>query len=445
MKRAMSSRRKFLKQLGFGTAALACGVKAFSANEASSRKPNVIFILTDDQGSVDVGCYGAKDLITPNMDRLAREGVRFNQFYVGASVCSPSRAALLTGRYPQRAKLVSNAYGDRGMPNDQVTIAEVLKGHGYRTGIFGKWHMGDTLPLSPNAQGFDEFFGHKVGCIDNYSHFFYWHGPNRHDLWKNEQEHWEDGKYFPDMVVREANRFIEENKDDPFFLYLPFNMPHYPLQAEQKFAEMYKNIKDPKRARYGAFVTALDDRIGQVLAKLDELNLRENTIVIFMSDHGHSVEERTFGGGGSAGPYRGHKGTHWEGGIRVPCIISWPDHIPKGVARDQLACSIDWFPTIAEYCGVSLPNRKIDGKSITDIIASDSASTKHDIMHWMRGKSWATRRGHWKLVYDQQLFLSDLKTDVAESKNLAGNHPEVVSQLKKLHDQWAAEVKSFRD
>ncbi len=428
-----------LRQISYYIVILVCCVGCFSANATAAGKPNVVLILTDDQGSVDVNCYGAKDLITPNMDALAESGVRFSQFYVGSSVCSASRAALLTGRYPQRAQLPTNAHGQSGMPSSQVTIAEMMKDSGYKTGIVGKWHLGFPLEISPNNQGFDSFFGHKDGCIDNYSHFFYWYGPNRHDLWKNETEHFENGNYFPDLIVREATKFIEENKDEPFFLYLPFNMPHYPMQAEQKYVKMYSNIKDPNRKRYAAFVTAIDDRIGQVLGKLEELKLRDNTIVIFMSDHGHSVEERGFWGGGSAGPYRGHKFTLWEGGIRVPAMISYPARIPAGQVRDQLACSIDWLPTIADYCDVPLPDRKIDGKSIKSIISSDKSKSLHDVMHWEFG-NWAVREGKWKLVMNSNKpFLSAMDTDVTETKNLAKDHPDVVARLKQLHQAWAKE------
>jgi len=421
-------------------ALLSISVSLFAV-EGTDQHPNVVLILTDDQGSVDVNCYGAKDLITPNMDKLAEEGVRFMQFYVGAPVCSPSRASLLTGRYPQRAQLAHNASPGRGMPASQVTIAEILKEAGYRTALFGKWHLGNELPLSPNAQGFDEFLGHKVGCIDNYSHFFYWNGPNRHDLWLNEKEHFEDGHYFPDIIIREAKRFIEANLDQPFFLYLPFNTPHYPLQAEQKFWQMYKDMKDLRRKRYAAFVTSLDDKIGQVLQLLNELNLREKTIVIFLSDHGHSVEERTFGGGGSAGPYRGHKFTLWEGGIRVPCIISWPGKIPQGGVRNQVTSSIDLLPTIAGYCHADLPDRKIDGNDMRSVIGSEKAPSPHKMLYWMKGKNWAVRKGPWKLVYHEgESFLSNIDADVSETENMANENGDIVGELTDLHQEWVKEV-----
>jgi len=451
MKHKDVSRRDFLKTLGLGSLAATVPLGAGIPGKAA-RKPNVVLIFSDDQGTVDVNCYGTKDLHTPNMDALAKRGVRFTQFYVGAPICSPSRAALMTGRYPQRAGLATNAWGDRGLPPQQETIAEMMKKGGYRTGIFGKWHLGDVPEMSPTRQGFDEFFGHKVGCIDNYSHFFYWQGPNKHDLWRNDDVAWEDGKYFPDMVVDEAVRFMEENRDRPFFLYVPFNMPHYPLQGEPEYREMYNNADDP-RSMYAAFVATLDEKIGDVVGAIDRLGLRDDTIIIFLSDHGHSVEERTFGGGGSAGPYRGHKFTLWEGGIRVPCIISWPGHIAENEVRDQAAMSLDWLPTIARYCGVEPPDRIVDGRDITAVIESPDARSPHDIMHWEIHKHWAVRDGDWKLVHNgpatvedgveipsTEYFLSDLSKDVTERNNIADNHRDIVERLTRLHEDWAADV-----
>ena len=408
-------------------------------NSPTRRKPNVIVILSDDQGTVDMNCYGSKDLYTPNMDKLAQRGVRFTQLYVGAPVCSPSRAALLTGRYPQRAQLPDNAHNDGGMPACQLTMAELLKGNGYRTGIFGKWHLGDRMPISPNAQGFDQFFGHKVGCIDNYSHYYYWGGPNRHDLWQDETEHIEEGKYFPDMLVREAGKFMEDNQDKPFFMYLAFNLPHYPLQAQEKYREMYKDVKDPKRRRYGAFVSTLDEKVGEVVAKLEELKLRDDTLIIFLSDHGHSTEERSFGGGGSAGPYRGHKFTVWEGGLRVPCIISWPGHVPEDQVRDQMVSSIDLFPTIAAYTDTPLPETKIDGFDIREVINSAVSPSPRKDMYWENGNRWAVRSGNWKLVKDGELFLSDMNVDTSETHNIADEHKDIVEKLHAMHDDWVIE------
>ena len=449
------SRRNFLKTIGL--CGLGIASSGFSSNiNTRKTKPNVVLIFTDDQGSIDVNCYGAKDLYTPNMDALAKRGLLFKHFYVNACICSPSRAALLTGRYPQRAELDQNAKKE-GMPNHQVTIAEVLKKAGYRTAIFGKWHLGENPANSPNAQGFDEFVGHKLGCIDNYSHYFYWHGPNRHDMWRDEKEIWEEGAYFPDMVVSEATRFLEENKDHPFFLYLPFNLPHYPLQGQIKYRDMYKNLDEPRKM-YAAFVSTLDEKIGQVVDKIDELGIRENTIIIFLSDHGHSVEERTFGGGGSSGPYRGHKFTFWEGGIRVPCIISWPGHLAENEVREQIGVAMDWMPTIAHYCGAKLPDRIIDGQNIAPMLEDAEESSPHKVIHWQKGGTaekprWAVLDGNWKLVAhnpstefkgkripEAEYFLSDIEKDPGETQNLAEKYPQIVKRLVQLHENWLKEV-----
>ena len=444
------NRRRFLHALAAGAATAAAPralAAAQPAGRAAARKPNVLLIFADDQGTLDVNCFGSKDLYTPHLDKLATRGLRFRQFYVGAPVCSPSRAALLTGRYPQRAGLPTNAGRSRGLPPSEVTIAETLKKAGYRTAIFGKWHLGLSLDLGPLAQGFDEFLGHRNGCIDNYSHFFYWSGPNLHDLWKGKAEHWEDGVFFPDIVVREATRFLEENKERPFFLYLPFNVPHYPEQGTPRFRKMYAKLKEPRRS-YAAFVSTLDDRIGKVIAKVDELGIRDNTLIVFLSDHGYSTEQRANYGGGNAGPYRGHKFTLWEGGIRVPCIASMPGTLPEGEVREQLATSLDWYPTVAALCGAPLPKRTLDGASILPILKSPDAPPSHTTFHWQSGRGqWAVRDGHWKLVANgvgakphEKIFLSNMAKDATERKNIAKDHPDVVARLTDLHKQWVKDV-----
>lgn len=444
------SRRMFLSAIGAG---MAHGL--LSAGPVSARRrPNVILMLSDDQGTVDVGCYGAADLRTPHLDALAARGVRFTEFYAASTICSPSRGALLTGRYPQRNGLATNAGGGRGLPVDEVTMAEVFKQGGYRTAVFGKWHLGMAEDMAPTRRGFDEFFGHKEGCIDNYSHFFYWAGPNRHDLWRNEDMVREDGAFFPDLMTREALRFLEENRDAPFFLYLPYNLPHYPMQAEPEFESLYDDSLDQPRKRYAAFVSNLDNRIGQVLDKVDALGLRENTILIFLSDNGHSVEERAFFGGGSAGPHRGHKFTLWEGGVRMPCIVSWPGVIPENEVREQTATAMDWLPTLAACCNLSLPDRILDGRDIYDVLQRADAASPHEVLHWMVHEQWAVRKGPWKLVCNVPeitlqdskipgvaLFLSNLEQDPGESENLADAHPDIVEELTRLHSQWLEDTR----
>jgi len=424
-----------------------------------ARQPNVVLIYADDLGSVDLNCYGAKDLITPALDSLAARGIRFTQFYAAAPVCSPSRASLMTGRVPQRAGVpgnVSSQHGEDGMPSAQITIAEVMKAAGYATGHVGKWHLGYSPETMPNGQGFDLSFGHMGGCIDNWSHFFYWQGPNRHDLWHNGREIWRDGQYFPDLMVAQGHAFMEQNRDRPFFLYWAVNLPHYPLQGTDKWRRQYEKLPGPRR-QYAAFVSTMDESIGRLLAKLDELKLREDTIVIFQSDHGHSTEERTFGGGGSSGPYRGAKFSLFEGGIRVPAIISWPGELDPGQVRSQMATSCDWLPTIVDLCRLRPLTHRIDGQSLAPVLRYEDAPTPHEVFHWQSGggkePQWAVRTGDWKLIGNprdtgspptslteaDRLFLVNLARDVSEQTNDAAEHPDVVRRLQKLHHDWASD------
>jgi arylsulfatase A len=412
-------------------------------------RPNVLVILTDDQGTADLHIAGASDIETPNLDALARGGVRFSQFYAAAPLCSPSRAALLTGRYPHRAGMSTNAAAgpDRpGLPGREVTIAEMLRAAGYATGHVGKWHLGESPESVPLAQGFDSSFGHMGGCIDNYSHFFYWGGPNRHDLQRDGHEIQAPGRFFGDLMVEEGVAFLRRNKDRPFFLYFAINEPHYPYQGSPRWLEHYAGLKYPRNL-YAAFLSTMDERIGRLIAELDAMGLRERTIVIVQSDHGHSTEERAHYGGGSAGRYRGAKFSLFEGGIRVPAIIRWTGHLPAGEVRDQVTHGCDWLPTIAELCGVPLPNVHLDGKSLVATIRAADAPTPHDVVLWQLEGSWAVRSGDWKLLHDpvdttrrapgERLrgdFLYNLREDPSEASDLAAAHPDVVERLTRLHE-----------
>ncbi|MEM7391367.1 MAG: sulfatase-like hydrolase/transferase [Verrucomicrobiota bacterium] len=433
---------------------LAAGLLMSSAHAWSAeRRPNVIIIFTDDQGSIDAGCYGAKDLETPGIDLLAENGVRFTQFYAASPVCSPSRAGLLTGRYPGLTGLGGNAPsipGQKGgLPPQEVTIAEALKKAGYATAHIGKWHLGYTPETRPRQQGFDVSFGHMGGCIDNFSHFFYWSGPNRHDLWRNEEEVFHDGEFFPDLMLKEASAFMEQNREQPFFIYFAMNTPHYPYQGSPAWRERYKDLPYPRNL-YNAFMSTLDETIHQLVKKVYQLGLKEETVIIFQSDHGHSVEVRAHNGGGDNGPYRGHKFTLFEGGIRVPAIISWPGTLPVGEVRGQMAHSCDWFPTLGDLCGVEFQGLDFSGKSLAPVIESSDTPTPHKVLHWQLGNQWAVREGPWKLMgnarkpadgpplsgKDLKLFLANLKMDVGESKNLAERFPEDLKRLKKVRDDW---------
>jgi arylsulfatase A len=425
------------------------------------KQPNVIIFYTDDQGSLDANCYGSHDLATPTIDHLAATGVRFTQMYSPSAICSASRAGLMTGRFPARAGVPANVSGlaeTEGMPHSEVTIADMLHEQGYKTAHIGKWHLGHRPDTMPNGQGFDYSFGHMQGCIDNYSHFFYWSGPNRHDLWLNGQEIFRDGQFFGDLMRDHCKEFITQQKESPFFIYMAINWPHYPMQGTQKWRKYYEGrIADPQRRRYAELLSTADELMGDIVKHLESLGLRENTIIIFQSDHGHSVEERAFGGGGNPGPYRGCKGNLFEGGLRIPSVISWPGTIPPGETRNQAVFGCDWLPTIADYTGSDMEPESLDGKSIRKVIESNQASTPHDHLYWLLGRGnnaqWAVRKGHWKLLgnprdprnpqslgKNDRLFLVNLADDIDESDNLAASNPTVTAELKAIHQRYQAEL-----
>lgn len=418
----------------------------------AQNKPNVILIYTDDQGSVDLGVYGATDIYTPNIDKLAKEGIRFTQAYVAAPVCAPSRAALLTGKYPQNAGVNSNTSarpGSHGMPNAQYTLAEMFKDNSYSTGHIGKWHLGMSTETSPNAQGFDYSFGHLRGCIDNYSHFFFWNGPNIHDLYENGTEVFYEGQYFPDLASDKALKFVEDHKKEPFFMYYAINMPHYPYQPTKKWRDHYKDVKKP-RGDYAAFISTIDERIGFLMDKLEESGLRDNTIIIYQSDNGYSTEVRAFNGGGNSGPYRGAKSSLFEGGIRLPTLISWKNNLPENHTNDQFLVNFDWMPTLAKLCDLKVKPENIDGMDMSKMIRDPNISSPRTAAFWKYGNQWVVRKGKWKLIgfpkdtshkgvldlEDDALFLSDLSVDVSEMVNLAGQYPEIVDELIAEYLSW---------
>ncbi|XOV91462.1 MAG: sulfatase-like hydrolase/transferase [Bacteroidota bacterium] len=430
---------------------------AYAFSVKSADQPNVIIIYTDDQGTIDMNSFGATDLVTPNMDRIVNSGVRFTQFYA-SPICSPSRASLLSGKTPQRAGCPGNAGASiaskNGMRGSEYTMAEMFKDAGYKTAQIGKWHLGYQPEMLPNAQGFDYSFGHLVGCIDNFSHFYYWNGPNRHDMYRNGEEVYLPGQFFPDLMVKEAVQFIETNQKNPFFIYFAMNMPHYPYQGDKKWLDYYqdKGTLYP-RDLYAAFLSTQDERIGQLLDKLDELKLTENTIIILQSDNGHSTEERAHFGGGNAGPYRGAKQCVFEGGIRVPAAISWPKTIPAGETRDQFAVNTDWMPTLADLCKIDLDKSDLDGRSLMTVINNRKAKTEHEDGYcWSYGKMWVARKGKWKLignpfdtsnrdlVFDEKLFLVNLEDDPGEQNNLVNQYPKVVAELENQYQSWLKNI-----
>jgi len=436
---------------------LACPTKARAATPS---KPNIVIILTDDQGYADAGAYGSRGFKTPNLDRMAREGIRFTDFHVPQPVCSASRAGLLTGCYPNRVG-IHGALGPEariGLNTNEMTLAKLVKQKGYVTGMVGKWHLGRPAPLLPIHQGFDSYFGL----------------PYSNDMWPLHPEA-RPGAYPPlpliegDQVVQDglthedqcqlttrytgrAVNFIETNKDRPFFLYVAHSMPHVPLHVSDKFSGKSKS------GIYGDVIMEIDWSVGEILAALKRCNLDRNTVVLFLSDNGPWLSYGTHAG--SALPFREGKGTVWEGGTRVPFIARWPGTIPAGKVCREMAMSIDLFPTIAGWVNAELPPTKIDGLDIGPLLlAKKGARNPHDAYFFYYGVNelQAVRSGSWKLVfphqyrtlggrpgrrdgipikYDQVKLaaseLYDLAKDKEERFNVAARHPDVVHRLEAL-------------
>ena len=427
-------------------------------------KPNVVIFFTDDQGTLDAGCYGAPYLKTPHIDQLAETGVRFTQAYAH-TVCCPSRAMMMTGRHPQRGGVNHWTQGNmntpkgRNMALEELTMAEVLKREGYRTALFGKWHLGAHREHGPKKQGFDEFFGIRNGFIDNFNHHFL-HQAGYHDLYEGTITLKADGKFFPELMTNRACRFIEENKDKPFFLYVPFNIPHYPEEAPKKFAEPFKDIKDEATRSYATIMYATDFYIGEVVNQLDELKLLENTIVIFMSDNGHSEEINNrisvdnhlsghpkghfYGasGGGYTGKWTGQKGTFLEGGIRVPAILRYPAKIPLGETRNQIITAMDWLPTVMDLCGIKKQagDPRLDGHSLLPVIKNPyQMSGYQKILNFQWHKSWAVRMDEWKLIGregSEKFQLYRLTGPEPERKNYSSERKDIVEGMLALRKAW---------
>ena len=431
-------------------------------------KPNVVVFFTDDQGTLDAGCYGSDDLLTPTIDKLAETGVRFTQAYAH-TVCCPARAALLTGRHPQRSGVNHWTQGDMNsakginMALDEFTMAEVLKRAGYRTALFGKWHLGAHRDYGPKKQGFDEFFGIRDGFIDNYNHYFL-HGTGFHDLYEGTKPIKAPGEYFPELMTERSLAFIEECKDEPFFLYFPLNIPHYPEQAPQKFAEPFKDMTDSARKSYATIMYATDHYIGRIVDRIEELGLREDTIIIFMSDNGHSEETGNrirvdnhksghpkghfYGasGGGYTGKWKGQKGTFLEGGIRVPAILSYLGKAPSGELRDQIVTAMDWLPTIMDLCGIKYreDDPELDGHSVVKILENPKAKSAYQgILNFQWHKNWAVRMHEWKLIgregtNNHQLFrLTDKEP---ERINYAKDRKDILSKMLQIRKAWMNDV-----
>jgi arylsulfatase A-like enzyme len=450
----MLSRRDFL-----ATSSAAALLPAALPSRKS--QPNFIVFLTDDQGCHDLGCLGSSDLKTPNIDRLAATGTRFTNWYAAAPVCAPSRAALLTGRYPIRAGVPNNG---PALPETERTIAACLKEGGYATGIIGKWHLGSDPSSVPNARGFDRFYGFHSGCFDYFSHRYYWGEPKTvsyHDLWSDRTEVFEDGQYSTELFAREAVEFIRQNHQRPFFLYVPFNGVHYPMHAPKKYVDRFPYLPFERRM-YAAMLSAVDDAVGAVLKTLNEYQLTQDTFVIFTADNGATREKRAglnqqIPDAGHNGILRGYKFSAFDGGMHPPMIMNWPGVIPGGQIVDEVGCHIDLLPTFCKAAGVPVPSdRIIDGHDALPM-ATAKAKSPHEAIYWASSNQLAVRKGDWKLVKDgivfdgtpagskpltgdDALFLSNLREDPGESRNLRHENAALLDELQTEASKWLEDV-----
>lgn len=466
--------------------------------EAPARPPNVIVILADDLGYGDTSVYGSTIIRTPNIDRLAAEGVRFTDAYVSHPVCAPSRAGLLTGRYQERFGYEFNPVGrdeTGGVSLHEIMIGQIMKSAGYATGMVGKWHLGTPKGYHPADRGFDEFFGMTAGgstyIIDprTSDHFFNVPGADAAErttaapdprlatlpldqrlklvrgmapIYRGHQIV-EEHDYLTDAFTRESLSFIDRHRDKPFFLYLAYNAPHVPLQAPDKYYARFPEIADPAKRTYAAMVSALDDGVGAVMQKLKDAGLDRNTLVIFLSDNGCAGYLR---GACSNAPLSGFKALHLEGGIRVPFIMHWPGHIAPRQVDDRQISSLDIVPTAAALAGAALPKDRVyDGVDLTPFVTGRNAGVPNPTLFWRAGVNFAIREGAWKMMVankapassstdnsvppimpdgvqakigpeGQHVMLYDIPADMKEQRNLATANPQVVARLKGELSEW---------
>jgi len=415
---------------------------ACSAPTEPDTPPNIILIMADDLGYGDLGCYGSTVMRTPHLDSLAANGLKFTNFHANATVCTPTRAALLTGRYQQRAGLEGVIYvrGETrqlGMDTSEVTVAELLQKAGYQTGIMGKWHLGYKEEYNPVHHGFDEFYGYVSGNIDYHSHY---DNAGIYDWWHNLDSIKEEG-YITDLITGHAVDFIEKNQDRPFFLYVPHESPHVPLQGRQDTAYRFPNrefsylgpVEDQERA-YREMIEVMDEGVGRIVQKLRELELEDNTLVIFCSDNG-GLE-----GFADNGALRGFKGKLWEGGHRVPAIAHWKGKIDPG-ETDATVLSFDFMPTFLALAKAEKhTDLQLDGMDISSVLFSKEELLERTVF-WRYRNQKVARTGDWKLIItEQDTALYDLQTDQAEQNNLKALQPERTDELLQKLAAWENDI-----
>lgn len=426
--------RSSLKRISILALVAALLVQFTAANAAD--KPNLVIFYADDLGWGETGCFGCKDIPTPNIDSLATNGVRFTQGYVAATYCSPSRAGLMTGRYPTRFGHEFNSVANvTGLRLDQTTLAERLKSLGYATACVGKWHLGNGTAYRPTKRGFDEFFGTLANTP-------YFHPRAFVDsrISDDVREVTDDSFYTTDQYAERALDWLDKHRSQPKFLYLPFNAQHAPLEAPQKYLDRFKHIQDEKRRAFAAIMSGMDDAIGRVLAKIRDMGQEDNTIYFFIGDNGGPTASTTSQNGG----LRGFKMTTFEGGPRVPWIAQWKAKFPRGKTYDYPVMNLDVLPTVVTAAGGQVATSwQLDGVDLTPFVTGVSNARPHETMYWRYGDQWAVRHVDHKLVVSRggsgKPELYNLAADFSESKDLAGSQPDKVKQLQALYDAWNAQ------
>jgi len=421
----------FIALVGFATIASPIAEAA-----TATGKPNVLIFYADDLGWGETGVQGCKDIPTPNIDSLATNGVRCTQGYVAATYCSPSRAGLMTGRYPTRFGHEFNQITrEFGLSLSETTLANRLKTRGYSTIAIGKWHLGQKPEYHPTARGFDEFYGtlantpfiHPTSFIDTRQS-------------QSIQEITDPEFYTTDQYANRAVDWLEKNKSQPWFLYLPFNAQHAPLQAPQKYLDRFPEIKDEKRKIFAAMMSAMDDAVGKVMNKVRTLGQEENTLVFFIGDNGGPTQATT----SYNGALRGYKTTTFEGGPRVPYLVQWKGTYPAGTVYDKPVMNLDVLPTCLAASGSAIDSSwQLDGVDLTPYLTGKKNASPHETMFWRYGEQWAVRHGDWKLVVSKggsgKPELYNLAKDIGESIDLASNDAAKVTELQKIYDSWNAE------